>query len=39
MPIQTLTDEQLKNQAIRQALAGDAAGARQVLIKEDTFAR
>ena len=29
MPTQTLTDEQLKSQAIRQALAGDAAGARQ----------
>ena len=28
MPTQTLTDEQLKNQAIRQALAGDVAGAR-----------
>lgn len=29
MPTQTLMDEQLKSQAIRQALAGDAAGARQ----------
>jgi hypothetical protein len=29
MPSQTLTDEQLKDQAIRQALAGDTAGARQ----------
>jgi hypothetical protein len=29
MPTQTLTDEQLKDQAIRQALAGDAAGARR----------
>lgn len=29
MPTQTLTGEQLKDQAIRQALAGDAAGARQ----------
>ena len=29
MPTQMLTDEQLKDQAIRQALAGDAAGARQ----------
>jgi hypothetical protein len=29
MPTQTLTDEQLKDQAIRQALAGDTAGARQ----------
>ena len=29
MPTQALMDEQLKNKAIRQALAGDAAGARQ----------
>jgi hypothetical protein len=29
MPTQTPTDEQLKDQAIRQALAGDTAGARQ----------
>ena len=29
MSTQALTDEQLKNQAIRQALAGDAAGAQQ----------
>ncbi|MDF0673969.1 MAG: hypothetical protein P0120_06460 [Nitrospira sp.] len=29
MPTQTLTDEQLKDQAIRQALVGEAAGARQ----------
>jgi hypothetical protein len=29
MPTQTLTDEQLKDQAIRRALAGDIEGARQ----------
>jgi len=29
MPTQTLTDEQLKDRAMRQALAGDTAGARQ----------
>ncbi|MBX3330064.1 MAG: hypothetical protein KF722_06665 [Nitrospira sp.] len=29
MPPQTVADEQLKDQVIRQALAGDAAGARQ----------
>ena len=31
MPTQVLTEEQLKNQAIRQALAGDAAEARQTV--------
>ena len=30
MPTQILTDEQLKDQAIRQALAGDVEGARQI---------
>jgi hypothetical protein len=30
MPTQTLTDEQLKDQAIRRALAGDIEGARQI---------
>lgn len=31
MPTQILTEEQLKNQAIQQALAGDAVGARQTV--------
>ena len=31
MPTQTPTDEQLKDQAIRQALAGDTAGVRQTV--------
>ncbi|UVT18979.1 MAG: hypothetical protein H8K03_14330 [Nitrospira sp.] len=31
MPTQTLTDEQLKNHAIRQALAGDTVGARHTV--------
>lgn len=31
MPTETFTDEQLKNQAIKQALAGDTAGARQTV--------
>ncbi len=31
MPTQTLTDEQLKDQAIRQALASDTIGARQTV--------
>ena len=31
MPTQTPTDEQLKNQAIRQVLAGDTAGARETV--------
>lgn len=31
MPTQPLSDEQLKNQAVRQALEGDTAGARQTV--------